>query len=647
MADFGPRAPHGPDMNGKQDFAEMHPNEKEGFDRLLRPDDSYTAEGVYWADLPIGQRVKFVTSVDNKERSRQWSALWAEIKQDPLSPMMNYFRNTIIPGAGIGLEGYVLLSIGNISTLFQHSFSACWDKYEICNKQWINAITYLEIVGIIIGQVLVGVIGDWIGRRWGLLQDAWIMFLGLVMLTCAWGVTQNGWVICYAWSLFIYGIGVGGEYPMTATSGMENAVGSGKLSTREDRLHRGSKVVGVFSMQGWGQVLNQAILMILLLIFNAGSGEEPISETNTQWTYRISFVIPMVGTFWLIYYRAYHMKAASKQLAATKKKNSVTGYDTESLRLTFKYFTPRVMATAGGWFANDVFFYGAKLFSGDFIKVISPNTKSIFVTWQWSFINCVVTLMGYYAAIMFVDNKLYGRKWMQIMGFLLCFIVYVVPAFHYHYYTEAANIHSFQAMYFLGSFFNQFGPNCITFLVAGEVFPTPIRATAHGISAACGKLGALLAAILFNYIDTQTKFYFVPWWGIFGMFLTFFFLPDTTGLDLKEQERRWRFIREGREHEYHGVAIHPKHLSLWERFRGVGKYYDPELDYQQRVEEYRSEWEAIMARRSEETKAGDDVDLAFVEDDLLEGSVHNYFHRTSSFTKSQSVEKVTEAEPSE
>ncbi|OJI80478.1 hypothetical protein ASPTUDRAFT_47571, partial [Aspergillus tubingensis CBS 134.48] len=29
------------------------------------------------------------------------------------------------------------------------------------------------------------------------------------MLTCAWGVTQNGWVICYAWSLFIYGIGVG------------------------------------------------------------------------------------------------------------------------------------------------------------------------------------------------------------------------------------------------------------------------------------------------------------------------------------------------------------------------------------------------------------------------------------------------------
>lgn len=107
MADFGPRAPHGPDMTGTQDFSEMNPSEKEGFDRLLRPDDSYTPEGVYWADLPIGQRIKFVSSVEAKERSREWSALWAEIKADPLSPIMGYIRNTIIPGAGIGLEGSV------------------------------------------------------------------------------------------------------------------------------------------------------------------------------------------------------------------------------------------------------------------------------------------------------------------------------------------------------------------------------------------------------------------------------------------------------------------------------------------------------------------------------------------------------------
>lgn len=35
------------------------------------------------------------------------------------------------------------------------------------------------------------------------------MTLGLLMLSAAWGVTLNGWVICYAWSLFVYGVGVG------------------------------------------------------------------------------------------------------------------------------------------------------------------------------------------------------------------------------------------------------------------------------------------------------------------------------------------------------------------------------------------------------------------------------------------------------
>jgi hypothetical protein len=52
---------------------------------------------------------------------------------------------------------------------------------------------------------------DSIGRRWGLIQDVIIMFLGLCMLVASWGTSLQGWVVCYAWSLFFYGIGVGGE----------------------------------------------------------------------------------------------------------------------------------------------------------------------------------------------------------------------------------------------------------------------------------------------------------------------------------------------------------------------------------------------------------------------------------------------------
>jgi MFS family permease len=88
-------------------------------------------------------------------------------------------------------NSYVLFSIGNVKPLFQASFPGCWKHYTVCNKTWVQSVDYLEVCGIIVGQILVGVIGDWIGRRWGLIQDCFIMFLGLIMLVCAWGTSLS------------------------------------------------------------------------------------------------------------------------------------------------------------------------------------------------------------------------------------------------------------------------------------------------------------------------------------------------------------------------------------------------------------------------------------------------------------------------
>ncbi|KAF2718831.1 MFS general substrate transporter [Polychaeton citri CBS 116435] len=637
MRDYGLAAPHGPNRTGEHvataDIGDMNNTESSVFKNLLYPEDSFDENGVYWADMSIPKRIKFVNKVNNKEAATELKAIWEMTKADPLSPLMFYVRNMVIPGMGLLLEGYVLFSVGNVEPLLSAAFPECWGDRKkgegyACNTTWKQSLTYLETSGIIVGQILVGILGDWLGRRYGLIQDASIMFIGLLMLTAAWGVTQNGWVICYAWSLFIYSVGVGGEYPMTATSGMENAVGSGKVSTRDDRLHRGRKVTSAFLMQGWGQLFNQAILIIGLLVFHHGSGNPPYSKKAAQWTYRISFAIPAAGTLWLVYYRIYKMRSASKQLQLAKKKSSVTGYDKESLRLTIRYFGTRLIATAGAWFCNDVFFYGNKLFQSQFITALTPGGgKSVMVSWLWNLVNIGVSLCGYYLASFLIDNKLYGRKMMQQIGFIADLVLFAVPAFHYHYYTHKA-VHSFQAMYFLSSFFNQFGPNCVTFLVAAEVYPTPIRASAHGFSAAVGKLGALFASVLYNYIDVQTRFYVVPWFGLAGFIVTFFFLPDTTGLDLKEQERRWAFIRAGREHEYHGVAVHPKHLSVWERFRGIGKAYNAEEDYKQRVEEMRADWEAAMARRAAEKEGA----MNDEGDDDWTSEVSSFFERTRGKT---------------
>lgn len=61
---------------------------------------------------------------------------------------------------------YVLFSIGNVKPLFAAAFKNCWGKasstnHLVCNTQWLNAVEYLEICGIIVGQILVGILGDW------------------------------------------------------------------------------------------------------------------------------------------------------------------------------------------------------------------------------------------------------------------------------------------------------------------------------------------------------------------------------------------------------------------------------------------------------------------------------------------------------
>ena len=119
------------------------------------------------------------------------------------------------------------------------------------------------------------------------------------------------------------------------------------------------------------------------------------------------------------------------------------------------------------------------------------------------------------------------------------------------------------------------------------------------------------------------------------MVITFIFLPDTTGLDLKEQERRWYFIRTGHPENYHGVAVHPKHLSRWERWRGAGKHYNPDLDYKQKIEEMRSEWEAEQEQKREEKESRERMratedDRDTLDDSIWSSDVSTYYRTTKS-----------------
>jgi PHS family inorganic phosphate transporter-like MFS transporter len=67
-----------------------------------------------------------------------------------------------------------------------------------------------------------------------------------------------------------------------------------------------------------------------------------------------------------------------------------------------------------------------------------------------------------------------------------------------------SNAKAFFALYCLANFFTNFGPNVTTFIIPGEIFPTRYRSTAHGITAACGKLGAIVSQIIFFKVHSRS-----------------------------------------------------------------------------------------------------------------------------------------------
>lgn len=107
--------PHGPetgDESASYPYAHNPENEKAIFEYLIFPDDLYE-NGVYWADLPLGKRISFVNRVNNAEAAKELKTIGSMVKKDPLSPVGWYFRNAVLPGAGLGLEGYVILRIND------------------------------------------------------------------------------------------------------------------------------------------------------------------------------------------------------------------------------------------------------------------------------------------------------------------------------------------------------------------------------------------------------------------------------------------------------------------------------------------------------------------------------------------------------
>ncbi|KAF7973499.1 hypothetical protein HWV62_15002 [Athelia sp. TMB] len=167
-----------------------------------------------------------------------------------------------------------------------------------------------------------------------------------------------------------------------------------------------------------------------------------------------------------------------------------------------------LFATAYSWFALDISFYGLGLNQGIIMSQIYPGLKLSEPSANYHFLKmlCVGNIWtslslipGSYMCLFFIDR--WGRKPIQLMGFAILTLIFFILGIGY---PTLVRTNAFFALYCLANFFSNFGPNTTTFIVPGEAFPTGYRSTAHGISAASGKFGAIIAQVVVALSNLST-----------------------------------------------------------------------------------------------------------------------------------------------
>ncbi|RAK97856.1 inorganic phosphate transporter [Aspergillus ibericus CBS 121593] len=195
-----------------------------------------------------------------------------------------------------------------------------------------------------------------------------------------------------------------------------------------------------------------------------------------------------------------------------------------------------LMATSLCWFCLDLPFYGLGLMNADVINVIWSGSASsakpvgiyqYFLRMSYQSIVVVSSgaIVGSVIAILVIDRI--GRRTLQFIGFCWLLILNIIIGAAFHYLSTDGNSSALVVLYLLTQIFFNFGPNTTTYIIPAELFPTRFRSTCHGIAAASGKLGSIIAQCFLGYVSfgPQAGWAHVPnWLGYALLCLAFFML---------------------------------------------------------------------------------------------------------------------------
>jgi len=392
-----------------------------------------------------------------------------------------HFRAVLVSGMGFFTDAYDLFVIGIASTLISLQWQLSADKLALLNATMLGAAC--------LGAFVFGRIADLVGRK----HVYWLVAAIMVVAALGSALAPSYWILIGF--RFLLGLGVGGDYPVSAVIMTEYA----------NRKDRGRLVGLVFSTQALGLIIGPLIALALL-----GAG------TSNDIAWRVLLGLGAVPAAAVVYLRRRMPESPRYQLQmqgrTAEAENEMSAFSGGALQgssagaarrriglrafLTNRSFLVMLAGTAGCWFLLDYAYYGNTISTPQIIGLISPGSSTMTKIAIQLAIFAVAAVPGYILAIARMDRI--GHRRLQLTGFVMmgaCFaVIGLVPGM-----TTA--VLPFLMVYGISYFFTEFGPNVTTFVMPGELYPVSVRATGHGISAGIGKFGAFIGVFLFPVLQ--------------------------------------------------------------------------------------------------------------------------------------------------
>ncbi len=437
-----------------------------------------------------------------------------------------HWKIMFVSGMGFFTDAYDLFIIGVALTLLKPIWHLT--PFEV------SVLGSSSLLAAAVGAVIFGRIADVLGRK---------RIYGFEVLVLAAGAIASAFAPSFWWLVvfrFILGVGIGGDYPVSATI----------VSEYSGTKVRGLLISLVFAMQGVGLIVGPLVAIALLA-----------AGVSHDLAWRIMLALGAVPALSVFYMRrtmnetprfaalagamgdAQH--AAGRALGRHDEPSLGEGPKRDHKKSLFAelgvYVKDRVMlrwliGASLAWFLLDVAYYGNTLSSPLVVKAINPHATLLTNTAITLAIFAVAAFPGYLVAAIAMDRL--GRKPIQALGFLLMggafAAIALLPG-------GSQAVVPFILLYGVSYFFAEFGPNTTTFVYPAEIFPARIRTTSHGITATCGKLGAFAGTFAFPLLMAH---YGLPGAmgtvsvvAILGLLVTWLLLPEPKGASLEEISR--------------------------------------------------------------------------------------------------------------